>query len=105
MFAASEEAEDLRGSAAQEHFVNGSRECCSGEADDCGTAAGEDYAELDTADVRLDTELEDSQPEEAVVAEAVRAEARSPEAGEAAAPRTSEGRQLMASVDRVMSYG
>ena len=99
MFAASEEAEDLRGSAAQEHFVNGSQECCSGEADDCGTAAGEADAEQNVVDERLDTELEDSQPEEAVVTEAVR-----DEASEASAPRTSEGRQLMASVDRVMSY-
>ena len=105
LFAASEEAEDLKGSAAQEPLENGSQECCSGEEEDCGNVGGDAGERQEAICDHQGTEDEDSSSEGAGnVAEAVRAEEAPREVSEPTVQRASEGKQLMASVDRLMSY-
>ena len=99
LFAASGEAENLKGPAAQAHFENGSGECCSLEEDDCGTAAAGPAEEA----IELSEEADDGagSPE---LTSGVPADDLS---GQVAAPglrRMSEKKELMVSVDRLMSY-
>lgn len=99
LIAASGEAENLKGSAAQAHFENGSGECCSLEEDNCGTAAAEPAEEA----IELSEEADDGagSPE---LTSGVPADDLS---GQVAAPglrRVSEKKELMVSVDRLMSY-
>jgi len=99
LFAASGEAENLKGSAAQAQLENGSGECCSLEEDDCGTAAAGPAEEA----IELSEEADDGagSPE---LTSGVPADDLS---GQVAAPglrRMSEKKELMVSVDRLMSY-
>ena len=99
LIAASGEAENLKGSAAQAHLENGSGECCSLEEDNCGTAVAGPAEEA----IELSEEADDGagSPE---LTSGVPADDLS---GQVAAPglhRMSEKKELMVSVDRLMSY-
>ena len=101
LFAVSEAPENQKGSATQDSFENES----SVEKNDCGTVDVEVGEGLEVMGDHQVMENEDSPNEEPeTVAEAVMAEDALQEINTASTHRTSEGKQLMASVDRLMSY-
>lgn len=101
LFAVSEEPGNPKGSEAQNLFENESPV----EENDCGTVEVEVGEGLEVMGDHQDTEDEDSPNEEPeTVAEAVMTEDTPQETNTASTYRTSEGKQLMASVDRLMSY-
>ncbi|SEH46119.1 ParB/RepB/Spo0J family partition protein [Selenomonas sp. KH1T6] len=101
LFAVSEEPGNPKGAEAQNLFENESPV----EENDCGTVEVEVGEGLEVMGDHQDTEDEDSPNEEPeTVAEAVMTEDTPQETNTASTYRTSEGKQLMASVDRLMSY-
>ena len=101
LFAVSEEPGNPKGSEAQNLFENESPV----EENDCGTVEVEVGEGLEVMGDHQDTEDEDSPNEEPeTVAEAVMTEDTPQETNTASTYRISEGKQLMASVDRLMSY-
>lgn len=94
MFAASEEAENLRGSAAHEQVDGASGECCSEEEEDYGTAAIETVEEVpESVGAPESAEQEESKEDKP-----------NKSAGIMAMPKVNEKKELMVSVDRLMSY-
>lgn len=101
LFAVSEAPENPKGSATQDSFENESPV----EKNDCGTVDVEAGEGLEVMGDHQVMENEDSPNEEPeTVTEAVMAEDDLQEINTASTHRTSEGKQLMASVDRLMSY-
>ena len=101
LFSVSEEPGKPKGGEAQNPFENESPV----EENDCDTVEVEAGEGLEVIGDHQDTEDEDKPNEETeTVAEAVMAEDAPQETNTASTYRASEGKQLMASVDRLMSY-